>query len=242
MQLASLVGIALAMLAAHFVGSLTAYGSNLIALPLLVLITNDPRICIVAILILGALQSYQVGYYTYRDADWREYRRILFWAGCGMPIGYFCQHVLPQKPLLLALGCVVLIAGISRLRTVSRDIPIPLLRLLLFIGGIIHGAFVCGGATMIIYAQQALKKKETFRGTMCMVWASLNTVLLIMNAFTHSYTIPVGRLALTGLPFVLIGNWLGELGARRIRQRRFTQLLSILLVAAGVLMILRNIN
>lgn len=240
MQFASVVWTALSMLIAHFVGSLTAYGSNLIALPLLVLITNDPRTCVTALLVLGALQSYQVGLYTYRDADWREYRRIILWSGCGMPIGYICQHVLPQKPLLLALGCVVLIAGISRLRSVSRNIPVPLLRLLLFIGGIIHGAFVCGGATMVIYAQQALKKKETFRGTMCMVWASLNTVLLIMNAFTHAYTLPVGRLALTGLPFVLLGNWLGELGARRIQQRRFTQLLSVLLVAAGVLMILRN--
>lgn len=241
MQLPVFVWTALVMFLAHFVGSLTAYGSNLIGLPLLVLITNDPSTCITVLLVLGALQAYQVGFYTYRDVVWSEYRRIMLWAGCSMPIGYLCQQYLPQKELLLALGCVVVLSGLSRLRTSSRDIPVPALRVLLIIGGVIHGAFVCGGATLVIYAQQMLKTKESFRGTMCMVWASLNTVLLIVNAFNGSYTPAVGRLSLVGLPFVLLGNWMGELGARRIKQRRFAQLVSILLVAAGSLMIWRNV-
>jgi len=236
----------LIILFSHFVGAITAYGSTLLALPMLVWVVNDLPTCVQIILLVGIVQSYQIMLYTYRQVDWGQLRRMLTWAVIGLPLGYMSMRYLPKTPLLMGLGVIASAAGIYRLvdgtPNGSRVPPGWALNLLLFAGGVIHGAFMAGGATVVIYSQYMLPKKENFRATMCMFWVVLNTLLMSGHIAQKSITWHAGKFALVGLPFLLVGSWLGELAARRIPQKRFTQLVSAMLVVAGISVIVKCLN
>lgn len=228
--------------ATHLVGAIAAYGSTLLALPLMVWVVGDLRTSVVTLLIVGIVQSYQVAAYTYKDADWRELRQMAIWMGLGLPIGFLSMSHLPQRLLLVVFGAILVVCGAVPLWRRSRKSSPPpnfVLKSLLVAGGIIHGAFACGGATLAIYAQHALVQKERMRGTLSMVWVVMQTVM-VANAVMHGWVTPrVAWLAATALPFLLLGSWLGDQAARRMRQQSFAQLLAVLLVVAGVITILR---
>jgi uncharacterized membrane protein YfcA len=246
MQASVLIPAALVILATHSIGAITGYGSSLLALPLLAWVVGDLKTAVIVLLLVGSLQSYQLAFYTFRHVDWRELRRIIIWAGIGLPIGFACMHRLPEKPLLLTLGVVVILSGASRLmashQTNEQTPPRIACNLLLFSGGIIHGAFACGGATLAIHAQYALIRKETIRGTLSMVWVILNTVMLLNAGAQGMLTTPAVRLALIGIPLVLLGSWFGELVARKIKQQHFVRLMAALLVIAGISTICRGMR
>lgn len=230
------------ILVTHLIGAITAYGSSLLALPILVWLIGDLTTSVVAILLVGTVQSYLIAAFTFRDVDWRELRRVVVWAGIGLPIGVLSMRYLPERLLLLCLAGVLVASGGAWLTPALRRTLRPsdrVLNALLFCGGIIHGAFACGGATLAIYAQYALVKKERIRGTLCMIWVILNTVV-VASAIAHGRLTPrVERLSLTTLPFMLLGCWAGDRAARRMKQDRFSQLMAVVLVAAGVITVLR---
>lgn len=243
MDLSTLFAAGIIVLVTHFVGAITGYGSTLLALPLLLLLVSDLKTCVVALLILGTVQPYHISLYTYRHVDWRQLKHVLLMMGIALPIGALSMRYLPRTALMLMLGITLIAGGLSRIRpnTDKRAAPPPrtVLDILLLMGGVIHGAFACGGATLAIYAQYVLVRKNTVRGTLCMIWVILNTFMLAAAVIGGYVTAPVIRLALFGLPFLLVGNWLGEHSARRISQERFTQLLAALLVASGVITLVR---
>lgn len=240
MSISTLAISAAIILVTHFISAITGYGSVLLALPLLAWAIGDLNTAVLALLLVGTVQAYHVLILNRRHVDWRELRRMLLWAGIGMPVGYLCRHSLPQKPLLIALGSILIVSGLSRLLPGrERRIPRLGLDLLLVVGGVIHGAFVCGGTTLVVYAQHTLKSKEAFRATLFMVWVILNTVLIGSAVANRTLTAPVWKLAMVGLPVVLLGNWAGDLIARRTHQAVFMRMVAILLAIAGVITIAR---
>jgi uncharacterized membrane protein YfcA len=51
--------------------------------------------------------------------------------------------------------------------------------LILVVGGMVHGAFASGGPLVVLYASKTLTDKGSFRATLCLLWTTLNTLLLI---------------------------------------------------------------
>ena len=239
-SIATLAAAGLIIFVTHLISAITGYGSVLLALPLLAWLTGDLNTVVLALLVVGTVQAYHILCLNVRYVQWRELRRMLVWMGIGLPVGYACRQYLPLTPLLAALGVVLVLAGLSRLLPGrERSIPRAILTLLLLAGGVIHGAFACGGATLVVYAEQTLKRKEVFRGTLFMAWVVLNTALIAGAVANKSFNTKVGQLALVGLPVVLLGNWLGEAIAKRTRQEVFMRLVAALLVVAGVITIAR---
>jgi uncharacterized membrane protein YfcA len=53
------------------------------------------------------------------------------------------------------------------------------MRILLFCGGIIQGAFGSGGPFVVIYAAKAIHDKRVFRVTLSLIWVCMNGVRLL---------------------------------------------------------------
>ena len=235
--------VCLIVFAGHAIGGIAAYGSVLVALPFMVLATNDPDTSVRVLLVFGMTQAALILLRTWRHIDRRALATMLVLAGAGLPAGHYFESVLPERPVLIALGAVVAASGLSRLlfglrraptETVSEN-PVGrvLTRALILLGGVIHGAFGAGGGTLVIYAQRALPRKEAFRGTMCTVWLCLNPVVLAMKGVGGGFGPKVFWWALAGLPFLLAGNWVAQRVAERIDQKRFAQFVALLLVVSG---------
>jgi uncharacterized membrane protein YfcA len=108
------------------------------------------------------VQAYQVLYHTYRKVDWGQLGRMMFFACLGLPVGVWAVSYLPRRSLLIFLGAVLIASGATSIggREPRRCWPPVLLNALLVLGGIVHGAFVSGGATLVVYAQHMVSAKD----------------------------------------------------------------------------------
>ncbi|OPZ12207.1 MAG: Sulfite exporter TauE/SafE [candidate division BRC1 bacterium ADurb.BinA364] len=231
--------------ATHFLGAIAAYGSTLLALPLLVFVVDDLPLSVLALVVIGAAQSYQVLWYTWRDVGWRVFGRMLAVAGAGLPIGFVALRVLPERPLMIFLGTILLASGVSRLAMRNGDgawkPPRLALDALLFVGGVIHGAFASGGATVVVYAQYVFGSKETFRATLCAFWTVLNTVVIAATVAREPITREAWILIGAAGPLSLLANWLGNRCALRMSQDKFMRFVAALLALAGCVTIFRAV-
>ena len=113
-----------------------------------------------------------------------------------------------------------------------------MLNFILFIGGCIHGAFTSGGPLVIIYAAEKLKNKSNFRSTLCMVWVTLNTIIVAQSFIKGDITPEVTKLLLYTLPFLIIGAILGNYAHHKIKDTIFSKMVYIILFISAMFMFL----
>jgi len=236
----------LVVAATHLVGAVTLYGSTLMALPLLLLFMGDLATAVAILVTVGTVQAAHIFCYVYRDVDWHEFKRIMIFMGLGMPIGVLCVRYLPQAPLMIALGGLLIASGVSRFVPLptGRNFSLPAMvwRLVLLAAGAIHGAFSCGGTLLVVYVLHRFTRKEPFRATLAAVWVVLGAVLLVTYLALGSFTPRAVVIGLIVLPPVLLGNWLGQRVAARLRQGVFVQIVALVLVMSGVITVLRAVQ
>lgn len=226
------------ILVSHWLGAIASYGSTLLALPFLALLLKDLPSAVLILALIGTFQAFQVCFHTYRDVDGPELRRMLGWAGCGFPLGLLAVSGLPHQPLFAVLGVVLIAAAVQDLILPSqrhgRRWPAPVRRALLVAAGAIHGAFGAGGATLVVYAQQAFTRKEAFRATLCAFWVILNPVLIAALLIRRPPRPAELGLIATALPLLFLVTWHANRVAGRLSQAAFRRLVAILLLVAGV--------
>ncbi|MFW5681986.1 MAG: TSUP family transporter [Phycisphaeraceae bacterium] len=234
------------LFATHLVGGLAAFGSTLLALPLLLLVGWELRPAVGVLLIVGSVQAVSMAVLTGRGADRAALLRMLLVAGAGLPVGFLFAHVLPQTGLQVVLGVVLAAAGASRLiehwRKREWRPPAWALWTLLGAGGIIHGAFGSGGATLTVYGRYALPTKEAFRGTLSIMWVVLNVFVIGGLIAEGSVGGGVAKVALPGAVAILAATLLGHRLAERLSQARFRDVVAGLLCVAGAVTIARSLG
>ena len=200
--------------------------------------------------LLGLLLAAFVVMRSWRQFRVREYLFIVFHVGLGIPLGIYLMEKLPKQQLIALLVLFMFIVGIRGLvslwqarknrEELATGAPAKnlLMRLVLFFGGIIHGAFTTGGPFVIIYASRALPHKAEFRGTLSSLWLTTNIVMLI-RWFTTGVIFESALLKtlLYALPFVIGGMFFGDYLHRRVNEYYFKVLVySVLLVSAALLL------
>ncbi|MBQ5391069.1 MAG: TSUP family transporter, partial [Spirochaetales bacterium] len=104
--------------------------------------------------------------------------------------------------------------------------------------GVIHGMFSSGGPLAIVYASSAVREKDSFRSTMCLLWVTLNTILVVTYIADGSLNAEIGRTILYLVPFVAAGIIAGNLIVRRVNEKVFSLVVYICLLVTGVIMLL----
>ena len=112
--------------------------------------------------------------------------------------------------------------------------------LLLPLGGIVHGAFASGGPLVVLYAARALPDKGSFRATLCLLWATLNTVLMIDYARASLLTPAFAARFAAMLPFLAAGILAGEVIHHRVNARVFRGTVFAVLLAVGIVMLVSS--
>ena len=234
------------LFATHLVGGLAAFGSTLLALPLLLLVGWELRPAVGMLLIVGSVQAVSMAVLTGRGADRAALLRILLVAGAGLPVGFLLAGWLPRTGLQVVLGVVLAAAGASRLvehgRNSAVQPPAWVLWGLLGAGGIIHGAFGSGGATLTVYGRYALPTKEAFRGTLSIMWVVLNAFVIAGLVAEGSVGGEVAKVAAPGAVAIFAATLLGHRLAERLSQARFRDVVAGLLCIAGAVTIARSLG
>jgi uncharacterized membrane protein YfcA len=165
----------------------------------------------------------------------------------GAAIGLALAHV--DARLLLQLVFAVLVVGMAALELgrlvgapVVEDKPLPLwiARTILLVGGVAHGLFGTGGPMLVYVLRRRVPDKTAFRGTLAVIWLSLNTGLIVnfaaLGLYAERTAWVAGTLALTVAPAFLLGSWLHK----RLDARAFQRAVCVLLLVAGGLLAVRT--
>ncbi len=235
--------------ATHLIGAIAAFGSSMLGVPLLAWMLGDVGIAAFTFLIVGTVQSIHIGIINVRGIDWRTMTRMLLFAAAGVPLGVVLAERLPQRALLVTLGIVVIASGLWRLlatgegaapETSNSRLLRPLWDSLMVLAGMIHGAFGCGGAPVIIVAQHTMPRKETFRPTLFVFWTCLNLAAIAAMLSRRNLIGLSWKYIVLGIPLVIAGNLLGDRSAKRLSQPVFARVVAGLLVLAGAALIVKS--
>lgn len=239
----------------HGLEAITGFGCTVLALPFATILLGIVEAKFLLAILAWALALY-IAISKFKRIVWSQYAVILLFVGAGMPIGMYAFATLPRALLVKLLGAFITLSSAMQL---WRLIAAPLLArrrgsaspgdaapasrprwfhfVLLFLGGIVHGAFASGGPLVVLYAARALPEKGNFRATLTLLWATLNTALIIGFAnsglFTSERWILLGEMT----PFLLAGIVAGELIHNRIRGEIFTKLVFGTLFFTGIFML-----
>ncbi|NUO47713.1 MAG: sulfite exporter TauE/SafE family protein [Polyangiaceae bacterium] len=169
-------------------------------------------------------------------------RRIVPAMALGLPVGLFALQTLPATLLKRAFAAFILVlVGIELWKMIRapREAPAPLSRLvsaaLLFLGGLVHGAFSTGGPLVVYVAGRDLAHdKARFRSTLSALWLVMSIVLFAtFTLLGRVDSTSLERSGLLVLPLVL-GLISGEVMHARVPVRALRPLVFVVLGVAGV--------
>jgi len=228
----------------HTLESVTGFGCTVLAFPFVLLLMKDlERAKIVLSILAWVLAAYFV-VTKFGCIHWKQFGIILLFAGLGMPIGMLIFKSWDAAILKKALGIfIVLSAAIQLYRSFvpmspTRSLPDVAGYICLFAGGIVHGAFAVGGPLVVLYSAGKMPDKGQFRATMCLLWTTLNTVLMIQFLLEKKLNMEIGRDLLVLLPFLIGGIFAGEAIHKKVNEALFKKIVFASLLLVGMVMII----
>lgn len=250
----SLLLTGLVVFLTHGLEAITGFGCTVLALPFVTLLLGLGEAKFLLAILAWALALY-IAISKHRRIVWAQFGVILLFVGLGMPLGMYAFATLPKALLIRLLGLFIVLSAAIQLWKLFLS---PLLErrgggalrkgkavslapawyhyLFLFAGGIVHGAFASGGPLVVLYAARSLPEKGNFRATLTLLWATLNTVLIIGFAGSGLFT-PERRLLLAEMaPFLIAGIAVGELVHNRVRGDLFAKIVFVTLFFTGIFM------
>lgn len=225
------------------IGAIAAYGSNLLALPLLLFIIQDVDIVVAVLLITGTVQSGHLALVNRTFLNIRKMFLILAVCLAGTPVGFYASGVLPKQELMLAMGIVLIISGaIPLLWAIIIRMPKVVCNILLILGGVIHGAFGAGGGPIVLAARSMIPNKLEFRATLFLFWTVINFMMAASRGVAGRVDSYVLLLSLLALPVLFLGNYMGQYTALKLSNAAFDRVVGLVLILAGVITICQSVN
>ena len=225
---------------------ITGFGSTVLALPFAVMVLGDIGKTVPILAMHSWLLAAWFVVASWKHIVWKEFGFIARHVFIGLPVGFLLFKNLDDTYLKILLALFMIGVGIHGLLTSGFRLQVPkpevrslksealLMRFVLFLGGVVHGAFSSGGPFVVIYASRVLKDKALFRVTLCLLWLCLNTILMIGWTIDGRWTPDVRDAFVVSLPFLLAGIVFGNRLHHRVSERVFRWIVFALLLAGGV--------
>lgn len=184
-----------------------------------------------------------------KSIDWRNYLIIVCIMLPFLFVGRLLQGAVDSAVLKRILAVFIILVSVLRLIRFFRsgkkededneEKPVKWYAYPALVGaGLVHGMFSSGGPLAIIYATTAIRKKDSFRATLCLLWVTLNTILSVTYIADGSVTGEVLKTVLIMVPFVICGVVLGNLVNDKVNEKIFTLLVYICLLVTGIFMLI----
>jgi uncharacterized protein len=228
------------LFAAYLVRGIAGFGSGLIAVPLLTLVA--PVTTVVPIVVsLDYIGSVSQGARNLGHVAWREQLVLVPFMLIGISSGLWLLTGLPTWVLARVLAVFVIAFGIYQLLPFR---PARGSRLAAsycgILGGLLGTLFGTGGPFYAIYLNLRALEKSAFRATFALNFLLDGGIRLIAYAVMGLYRRETLSHLLVALPIVGVGLYVGGQIQTGVTQRTFVQLISLLLLASGVALLLRN--
>jgi len=238
--LESLLYSGLVLLLAYFVRGMAGFGSGLIAVPLLSLVS--PVTAVVPLVVsLDYLGSASQGIKNLDQIAWKDQLALVPFMLVGVGLGLYVLRSVPTAALGRALGAFVIVYAVYQV------LPLPALRgsrrfaiACGLLGGFVGTLFGTGGPFYVIYLNLRGLERTAFRATFAvnfLIDGGIRLAAYVALGLFHWETLVSTAGA---LPIVAAGLFLGGHVQTRFAQRTFVWLISALLVATGIGLLMKS--
>jgi uncharacterized protein len=184
---------------------------------------------------LNVVLSLSILVRTWRAVDRKLlFLRVLPLMVAGMPVGMLAMRVADEALLVRVYGVLIVVLAVVQLANKLPPPPRIAGHVLLFLGGVIQGAFGTGGPLTVFVLGNAVEDKTAFRATLAALWLGLNLVLIGGFVADGRINAESGTLTMRLAIGLVIGLVLGELVHRRLDAARFKAVVWVMLAVAGV--------
>ena len=227
--------------AAAFVRSALGFGDAVIAMPLLTMViglkTASPLVAFI-----GPTISVLVLARGWRKVDLKPAVRLIAASALGIPVGVYGLARLPDEPLKVALGALILFYGVFGLARPGARIRSERAWLPWLVGGtagVLGGAYNTNGPPVVAYGMLRGWPPESFRATLQGYFLPTGLMILAGHGLAGLWTAEVLRSYLHSLPALVAGVALGGLLNRKLTHALFAKLVYGSLAVMGLVLLVR---
>lgn len=227
---------AMSILAAALVRGFTGFGFALTAVPLLGLFLTPLQAVPIAVtlqLLIGVTDFRRAS----RDSDWPSLRWLIVGGVAGSPVGALILSVVsaPVARVLIAgitIGAAVVLNAGFRLATVPSRGSTALVGLA---AGLFNGLAAMPGPPVIVYYTAGPFSRIAARASMMVFFLVSSIAALVSVAMLGLLDLRAVVLTVLGIPVMLVGTWLGDIGFQRGSDmlHRRVSIVSLAVVALG---------
>jgi uncharacterized membrane protein YfcA len=226
----------MAMAGGYTVFGLTGFGSAIVSMPLLTQVMPLHH-AVPLMLVCDMISGFLLGASSRSNVSTPELRRIMPWMMLGLLAGVALLIYVPERPMLILLGCGVLAYSLWRLRggdTFRQLHPGWAIPLGLG-GGSFTAMFGTGGPLYTIYLAGRLEDRNALRATVSTLIMFTGLSRLVLFTITGLLLQPaVLALAAWMVPCSLLGVRIGSWLRHRIPPVYIFRLLWTILIAGSV--------
>jgi uncharacterized membrane protein YfcA len=238
-----MIGVGAVLFVAAFVRSALGFGDAVVAMPVLAMMlglrTATPLVAFagptISILILAA---------NWRKVEFRAAGRLIVATLVGIPFGVYGLSRLPEAPLKIALGAIILAYGLlglaERLARMANE-PKRFPWIVGWVAGVLGGAYNTNGPPVVAYGMLRGWPPGSFRATLQGYFLPTGLAIVAGHGLAGLWTPTVFRDYLYALPGIVAGVVLGGFLNRRISHELFTKLVYVSLALMGAAMLLREL-
>ena len=228
--------------------AVTGFGCTVMAVPFITVLLGMHD-GVVILTVLSMLLALYISVRNFRFINFRHFAVIVLLMLPGLFVGRHFQNIFDRNLLKTILSVFIIFVSALKLflfflnrnksNRQSVDSSVRWYSYLALLGGgVIHGMFSSGGPLVIIYASDALKEKNSFRATLCLLWSVLNIILCISYLADGSINSSTCKIMLYLIPFMLAGILAGEFVSKKVNGDVFTIMVYVCLLLTGLFMLL----
>lgn len=238
-----MIPVAGVLFVAAFIRSALGFGDAVVAMPLLAMVlglrTATPLVAFV-----GPTISILILARDWRRVEFKTAGRLIAATLLGIPVGIYGLARLPEAPLKVALGFVILLYGLfglarpgTRLEHEKKGFP----WIIGWSAGVLGGAYNTNGPPIVAYGMLRGWPTESFRATLQGYFLPTGLAILAGHGLAGLWTGTVLRSYLYALPAIVLGVLLGGLLNKNLSHSVFTKLVYASLAVMGAVLLLREL-
>ena len=218
----------------HVIGG---FGGTMLAMPFTILIfgAQDAKTLMTGISIVGTL--YPVVRY-WRHLQFSALKKMLLFMIVGAAAAQLAGPALYSETVLILYGLMVVAVGISSFIP-KKEVKLPKAvdNGILFLAGLIHGAFLSGGALLAIYSIKNFKEKDQMRTTISAIWLIINSFVLITTILSGAMTPHLTGMVMKAQIPCILGILLGDYLQSKMDQKKFRTFVNVMLLISGIVLL-----
>lgn len=226
-----------AVFLSHVVQGISGFAGTILAVPAGTFLVGLPT-SIAVMNMVGIFASVYICLVARAHLQWPVIKGIFSVMLPSLLLGFVLVEYLRDygRAQQAILGLFILAAGIAGLLRKTAGGEWRDRKILLFVGGVFHGMYVCGGTLLVMYLKGRLKKDE-FRANISFIWLVLNSINFVFHYLSGYWTPLAVSLTAAATPALFVSVYLGGVILRRISQESFIKFTNVLITLSGAMLL-----